>query len=140
MIRALADLWATLKGDGIQLDIDEAAALGAPRGETISLWAAMEARHGSALAHVVCLALFLVQWRHCQDQLAGVPMQPVNYLRAMLLLLIFAPGAALVWLLRQLARPAGLCLLVTVICALAAVFVVIGAARAAASLMFVFSR
>ncbi len=34
---ALSDLWAVLHG-GIALDDAEAAALGAPAGETISLW------------------------------------------------------------------------------------------------------
>lgn len=136
----LADLWAVLKGDGIRLDEAEAAALGAPAGETISLWEAMQARHGSALAHVVCLALFLVQWRHCQDQLAGVPMAPNNYLRALLLLVLFAPIAGLVRVLRHAALLAAFCLLVTVLCALAAGFVILGAARGAAGLMFFFSR
>ncbi len=96
----LSDLWAVLKGAGIRLDEEEAAALGAPAGETISIWEAMQARHGNALAHVACLALFLVQWRHCRDQLAGVPMRTQNYARAMVLLILFAPIAALVWCCR----------------------------------------
>ena len=51
-----SDLWSVLKGDGIALDETEAAMLGAPGGETLSLWTAMEARHGVWLAHVACLA------------------------------------------------------------------------------------
>ena len=143
----LSDLWGILKGDGVRLDEDEAAALGAPAGETISVWVAMDARHGSALAHIACLALFLVQWRHCHDQLAGVPMQPVNYLRALILLLLFAPVAAVVWVtrqivwgMRQMAKPAAFLLLVAVIGVLTSAFMVIGAAKSAAALMFFFSR
>ena len=91
MKKYLSDLAAVLKGDGIALDDAEAAALGAPNGETISLWVAMAARHGNAIAHLMCLALWLVQFRHCRDELAGVPMAPSNYVRAAILLIIFAP-------------------------------------------------
>ena len=101
---AVADLWAILKGDGIALDEAEARALGAPTGETISLWSAMEARHGSAVAHLVCLGLWLVQFRHCKDQLAGVPMRTGNYIRAAVLLMLFAPFAFLIGEVRRLAR------------------------------------
>ena len=100
----LSDLWAVLKGDGIALDDAEAAALGAPAGETISLWMAMQARHGSALAHLACLALWLVQFRHCTDQLAGVPMRVGNYLRAAVLLVLFAPVALVIGAVRRAAR------------------------------------
>lgn len=100
----LPDLWAVLKGDGIALDDAEERALGGPAGETISLWAAMEARHGSALAHLVCLALWLVQFRHCRDQLAGVPMQTQNYARAFVLLVLFAPVALFIGVVRRLGR------------------------------------
>lgn len=100
----LTDLWAVLKGDGIALDDAEAAALGAPAGETISLWMAMQARHGSALAHLACLALWLVQFRHCTDQLAGVPMRAGNYLRAAVLLVLFAPVAFVIGAVRRVFR------------------------------------
>lgn len=91
MIAALADLWRVFKGAGITLDRDEAAALGAPSGETISLWVAVANRHGNVVAHIACLGLYLVQVRHCRDQLAGVPMQPGNYVRAAALLVLVAP-------------------------------------------------
>lgn len=139
-MRFFTDLWTVLKGDGIMLDQEEAAALGAPAGETISLWMAMKARHGKALAHVVCLALFVVQWRHCHDQLAGVPMQPVNYLVAFILLLLFAPIASLVWALRYLFKPVPIILLASSVAMLAAAFLILGAAKGAASFLFIFSR
>lgn len=88
----LADLWSVLKGDGIALDVEEAEWLGNQHGQTISLWAAMQSRHGSVIARIACLGLFLVQWKHCRDQLVGVPMQPPNYIAAaILLLLAFIP-------------------------------------------------
>lgn len=98
----IADLWAVLTRAGIRLDEAERAALGGPSGTTISVWAAMEARHGNAFAHVVCLALWLVQFRHCADQIADVPMRPGNYVRAVLLLIPLAPVAALIWAVRKL--------------------------------------
>ena len=101
---AVGDLWAVLRGDGIALDEAEARALGAPGGETISLWMAMQARHGSALAHLACLALWLVQFRHCTDQLAGVPMRAGNYLRAAVLLVLFAPVAFVIGAVRRVFR------------------------------------
>lgn len=84
-----SDLWAVLQGDGIALDETEAAILGAPNGETISLWAALAKRHGSVLGHLAC-AIFsvLIQHHHCRDQLIGVPMKPLNYVRAVVLLLL----------------------------------------------------
>ena len=100
MVSAGGDLWKVLKGEGIALDDAEAAALGAPKGETISLWVALSARHGRVLAHLACLGLWLVQLRHCRDQLAGVPMQPSNYARAIILLIVFAPIAFVVGLFR----------------------------------------
>lgn len=96
----LRDLWAVLKGAGISLDVAEARALGAPSGDTISLWAAMEARHGSAFAHLACLALWIVQRHHCRDQLRNIPMAPVSYLKAGVLLVLFAPVAGIIRLLR----------------------------------------
>ncbi len=95
-----SDLLSVIKGDGIRLDDEEAAALGAPSGETISLWCAMQARHGSALAHIACLALYLVQWRHCHDQLAGVPMKSSNYVRAFIALIAVAPVVAIICFFR----------------------------------------
>lgn len=89
----VSDLWSVLKGDGIALDKAEEAALGGPLGLTISLWAAIESRHGSTIAHLMCLALWLVQFRHCRDQLIGMPMQTSNYVRAVVLLVLFAPFA-----------------------------------------------
>ena len=99
-----SDLFAIVKHGGIALDEEEAAMLGAPAGETLSLWTAMEARHGVWLAHVACLALYVVQWRHCHDQLAGVPMGPGNYLRAGIGVLLFFPITAAVWLAREIVR------------------------------------
>jgi len=88
------DLWAVLKADGIALDETEAALLGAPEGETISLWAAMGARHGIFLACVACGVLsVLVQWGHCKKQLLGEPMPGISYLRAMVCLLAVLGGA-----------------------------------------------
>ncbi|MDE2458621.1 MAG: hypothetical protein KGL20_05230 [Rhodospirillales bacterium] len=83
------DLWTILKADGIALDETEAALLGAPNGETISLWAAMEARHGIWLAYVAC-AIFsvLIQRDHCHKQLLGQPMKPANYVRTIACLLV----------------------------------------------------
>ena len=103
-MRAVADLRAVLRGDGIALDEAEARALGAPCGETISLWAAMRARHGSAIARLACFALWLVQARHCRDQLAGAPMATQNYVRAAVLLVLFAPLAFLIGGARAVAR------------------------------------
>ena len=92
------DVWAVLKTDGIDLDKTEAALLGIPNGDTISIWEAMEAQHGVFQAVVAC-AIFsvLIQWGHCRKQLLGQPMKPVNYIRAMALLL--APIVVVLWLL-----------------------------------------
>lgn len=92
------DLWAVLKADGIALDETEAALLGLPNGETISIGEAMAARHGVVLAIVAC-AVFsvLIQWGHCQKQLAGAPMSGLNYARAFVCLV--APIAAIWWVL-----------------------------------------
>jgi hypothetical protein len=91
------DILAVLKGDGIALDETEGALIGAPDGETISLYAAMEAKHGVWLARTAC-AVFsvLIQRHHCADQLIGAPMKPMNYARAIALLL--AP-IVLIWAL-----------------------------------------
>lgn len=56
-----SDLFAIVKHGGIALDEEEAAMLGAPSGETLSLWTAMEARHGVWLAHVACLAYSMLR-------------------------------------------------------------------------------
>ena len=84
----LHDLYAALKGDFIALDETEAALLGAPPGETVSLYAAFEAKHGVFWAHVACLVLFAVQAHHCKKQLLGIPMATWNYLRAAILLIV----------------------------------------------------
>lgn len=81
------DLLAALKGDAIQLDETEAALIGAPAGETVSMFAAMEAKHGVAFAHLACALLWIVQAHHCADQLLGVPMTWWNYLRAAVLVI-----------------------------------------------------
>lgn len=96
----LSDLWAVIKADGIALDKTEAALAGIPGGYTISLWEAMQARHGSIKAHIACALLWLVQEHHCRDQLAGVPMHPNNYVRAILLLL--SPIVLVCWLVHFL--------------------------------------
>ena len=90
----LSDLYTALKGDFIALDETEAALIGAPPGETLSLYAAFEAKHGVFWAHITCLVLWLVQAHHCKDQMLGIPMKTWNYLRAAILLLI-APLAVL---------------------------------------------
>ena len=90
----LSDLYAALKGDFIALDETEAALIGARPGETLSLYAAFEAKHGVFWAHVACLVLWIVQAHHCKDQLLGIPMKTWNYARAAVLLLI-APLAVL---------------------------------------------
>jgi hypothetical protein len=100
----LNDLITILHGDCIALDKEEADALGGPAGDTISLWAAMQARHGSAFAHIVCIGLWLVQFRHCTDQLSGVHMRPQNYMRAAVCLVAFAPIVAVIWSIRKMVR------------------------------------
>ena len=84
----LRDLYAALKGDFLALDETEAALIGAPPGETLSLYAAFEAKHGVFWAHVMCGVLWIAQAHHCKDQLLGIPMKTWNYLRAAVLLLI----------------------------------------------------
>ena len=84
----LRDLYAALRGDFIALDETEAALIGAPPGETVSLYAAFEAKHGVFWAHVACLVLFAVQAHHCKKQLLGIPMATCNYLRAAILLIV----------------------------------------------------
>lgn len=93
----LSDLWAVLRGDGIALDETEAALLGIPNGETISLYEAMQARHGQLLARVACMVFsVLIQRHHCRDQLTNVPMRSMNYVRAIACLL--APIVLIWWL------------------------------------------
>lgn len=104
MKAAVRDLWHVLTGAGIALDKKEAEALGAPAGETISLWCAIESRHGCLIAHIACLGLYLVQFRHCRDQLAGVPMHPGNYVRAAILLVLIAPPVFTVGVCRRLLK------------------------------------
>ncbi len=96
-----SDIWAVLEADFVALDRTEAAAIGAPRGETVSLYAEMESRHGAFLAHVAC-AIFsvLIQRNHCANQLAGgVPMKPMNKVRAAILLVFGPPIVALLLVL-----------------------------------------
>ena len=98
-----SDIWAELKGDGIALDRTEAALIGAPEGETVSLYAAMSARHGAVLARIAC-AVFsvLIQRGHCAAQISRQrPMSAQNYLRAFACLLVpvFALCALLRWIL-----------------------------------------
>ena len=95
----ISDLYAVLKGDGIALDETEAALIGAPNGETISLFSAIEARHGWIAAKVMCAILsVLVQPGHCQKQIIGDPMPGVDYLRAFVLLCVpVAALARLIW-------------------------------------------
>ncbi|WP_298281281.1 hypothetical protein [Acidocella sp.] len=106
-----ANIWSVVKADGIQLDETEAAILGAPRGETISLWAAMARRHGVVLAAIAC-AIFsiLIQWDHCHKQLIGAPMSGLDYFRATICLIVIPPGlgAVVAWGAICLARAAGL--------------------------------
>jgi|GEM_PF-4693461 hypothetical protein len=79
----LGDLWAAIKGDFVALDVTEAAILGAPNGETLSLYDALAARHGSALAHLACVVLsFVVEPGHCANQIAARPMGTLAYIRA----------------------------------------------------------
>lgn len=96
-----SDLWTVIKGDLIELDADEAKLFGAPAGETISLFAAMEARHGYTLACIACFCLsIIVEWGHCKNQLAGRDMSTMAYVRAGIgvTMLALAP-LALIWFL-----------------------------------------
>jgi len=95
----LTDLWRVLRGDGIALDKTEAALLGIPNGETISLYSAMEAKHGVVLAKIAC-AIFsvLIQRHHCANQLDGTPMTAMNYVRAAICLILFLPFSVLWYL------------------------------------------
>ena len=87
-----SDLWLALKGDFLALDETEAALIGAPPGETLSLYAAFEAKHGVWLAHITCLVLWLVQAHHCKDQMLGIPMKTWNYIRAAIMLVTIPAG------------------------------------------------
>ncbi len=90
------DIYIVLKGDALDLDRTEAALLGAPGDETISLWSAISAKHGRLLGHIACAILsVLVQWDHCHKQIVGVPMKPMNYARALVALL--APIVVIWW-------------------------------------------
>lgn len=90
------DIGAVLKGDFIALDDTEAAILGAPKGETVSLYAEMERRHGWLLARVACVIFsVLIQRGHCRNQLAGgKPMAEQNYIRAAIWLVVLPPVIA----------------------------------------------
>ena len=90
------DIGAVLKGDFIALDDTEAAILGAPKGETVSLYAEMERRHGWLLARVACVIFsVLIQRGHCRNQLAGgKPMGEQNYIRAAICLVVLPPVLA----------------------------------------------
>jgi hypothetical protein len=93
-----SNIWSVLKADGIALDETEAALLGAPSGETISLWSAMEALHGVWPARLACLIwAILIEWRHCHKQLLGQPMPGLSYVRAAVCLM--AVPATLVFLI-----------------------------------------
>ncbi len=105
MLQALKDVVRLAVGLGIKLDKEEEKLLGGPSGETISIWAAVSSRHGNAIAHVVCAMLWIVQVRHCWDQLHAVPMSAWDYAKAFLGLLAALPfvlviaGGRKVWLL-----------------------------------------
>lgn len=95
------DIWSVLQADFMALDRTEAAIIDAPSGETVSLYAEMEDRHGALLARVACVIFsVLIQPNHCANQLAGgTPMKPMNEVRAAVCL-IFGPVVliALAWL------------------------------------------
>lgn len=83
------DLWLVLRADGVELDRTYAAVLGAPEGETLSLWDAHLAKHGWVGAIVACGVLsVLVQWGHCRKQLLSQPMPPIDAIRAGLALVV----------------------------------------------------
>lgn len=84
------DIWSVLQADFMALDRTEAAVIGAPRGETVSLYAEMEDRHGALLAHLACVIFsVLIQPKHCANQLAGgAPMKPMNQVRAAVCLVV----------------------------------------------------
>ena len=88
----LSDLYAALKGDFIALDETEAALIDAPPGETVSLYAAFEAKHGAFWAHVMCGILWIAQAHHCKDQMLGIPMKTWNYIRAAIMLVTIPAG------------------------------------------------
>ena len=90
---------AVLKGEFLDLDRAEAALIDAPPGDTVSLYAAMEARHGFLLARIACVLFsILIQWNHCANQApGGKAMRPQNYVRAALCLV--APLLVAWWLL-----------------------------------------
>ncbi len=94
------DLGRLLLGASLKLDEAEAEALGGPEGETISIWAAVSARHGVLFARLTCLGLWIIQARHCEDQLNGVSMSNWSYLKALILLVAFVPIAASIGLFR----------------------------------------
>ena len=99
MSRYFKDLWSVLRADGIDLDKTEEAILGGPEGDTISLWSAMEARHGVVLACIACFVFsILIQFHHCQKQLLDQPMLPANYIRATICLIVIPVILAiLIW-------------------------------------------
>lgn len=99
---ALSDIEAILGGDGIRLDKWEAAQLGAPSGETISMWDALVSRHGSLIASIGCIGLWLVQFQHCKKQLAHQPMAAQNYVRAAFFLVLAAPFVILIGEIRRI--------------------------------------
>lgn len=83
----LRNLYAALIRDGADLDITENACLDGLPGMTISMRCALADRAGKLWARIACAALWFVQVRHCQCQIAGVPMNACNYARAIIALI-----------------------------------------------------
>lgn len=94
MRRYIANILAALTRDGIDLDETENAVLDGAPGQTISMRCALADARGALWAHVACAALTLVQFRHCQKQLAGVPMQWWNYCAAVFWLIAIPAAIA----------------------------------------------
>ena len=94
---------SALTRDGTDLDVTENTVLdGSPR-QTISMRCALAERAGKRWGCWACWALsVLVQSRHCQRQLMGLPMTAWNYLRAVVALI--AVPAALAAAAVELAR------------------------------------
>ena len=83
-----ANLTSAAKAWGLALDRLEGAILGAPAGQTISMWAAQSAQAGSRFAKATCFLLsILVQCQHCQKTLSNQPMGWLSYIRAFALLI-----------------------------------------------------
>ena len=92
----LSRLWSALKNDGMDLDKTENALCDGDPNQTISMSAALAQQAGKPWGCVLCAILsVLVQSGHCKMQLAGQPMTPWNYLRAVACLA--AIPAVLLW-------------------------------------------